>query len=107
MIHIPDNVKSGMVAVVGIPFDAYSSFMQGTAPAPPRIREIWGAVACNLCSESGIDLGMHAEFIDLGDMDITAESAAMREIEGTADELKKWHPACWNCRRSFRLNHES
>ena len=45
-----------MVAVVGIPFDAYSSFLQGSALAPARIREIWSAGACNLCSESGIDL---------------------------------------------------
>jgi agmatinase len=87
MIHIPDNLKSGMVTVVGIPFDAYSSFMQGSALAPARIREIWSAGACNLCSESGIDLGAHAEFVDLGDMDITAGSAAMKEIEGIADKL--------------------
>lgn len=87
MINYPDNSNSGIVAVVGIPFDAYSSFMQGPALAPARIREIWGAGACNLCSESGIDLGAHSEFIDLGDMDIPVESAAIEEIERTTDGL--------------------
>ena len=87
VINYPDNLKSGMVAVIGIPFDAYSSFMQGAAMAPARIREIWSAGACNLCSESGIDLGAHSEFIDLGDMDIPGESAAIKEIERTTGEL--------------------
>ena len=67
MIHFSKGLKSGMVAVVGIPFDAYSSFMQGPALAPIRIRDTWNAGACNLCSESGVDLGAHSEFIDLGD----------------------------------------
>ena len=87
MLNNADNLKPGMVAVVGIPFDANSSFMQGAALAPARIRQLWSAGACNLCSESGIDLDAHADFIDLGDMDVTGESAAMPTIERTADEL--------------------
>jgi arginase family enzyme len=43
--------------------------------------------ACNLCSESGVDLGAHSEFIDLGDMDIPSESATIEEIERTIAEL--------------------
>lgn len=87
MIHFSKGLKSGMVAVVGIPFDAYSSFMQGPALAPVRIRDTWNAGACNLCSESGVDLGAHSEFIDLGDMDIPSESATIEEIERTIAEL--------------------
>jgi agmatinase len=87
MLNNAHKLKSGMIAVVGIPFDANSSFMQGAALAPARIRQIWSAGACNLCSESGIDLDAHADFIDLGDMDVAGESAAMNAIERTADEL--------------------
>jgi arginase family enzyme len=32
-----ENLQSSMVAVVGIPFDANSSFMQGSALAPAQI----------------------------------------------------------------------
>ena len=87
MINFSEGLKSGMVAVVGIPFDAYSSFMQGPALAPARIRDTWNAGACNLCSESGIDLGTHPDFIDLGDITFAGESAALERIERTIAEL--------------------
>lgn len=81
------KLKSGMVAVLGIPFDANSSFMQGPAGAPAVIRKIWNAGAINLCSESGIDLGDHPDFIDLGDMKIDEVPGAINTIESTVAEL--------------------
>jgi agmatinase len=87
MINFSESLKSGMVAVVGIPFDAYSSFMQGPALAPARIRDTWNAGACNLCSESGIDLGTHPDFIDVGDINIADGSAAIQKIERTIAKL--------------------
>jgi agmatinase len=87
MINFSKDLKPGMVAVVGIPFDAYSSFMQGPALAPARIRDTWNAGACNLCSESGIDLGTHPDFIDLADINIADGSAAIEKIERTIAEL--------------------
>ena len=81
------SLKSGMVAVMGIPFDANSSYMQGPALAPAQIRKIWNAGAINLCSESGIDLGNHPEFIDLGDLKIENAANAIDKIESTIAEL--------------------
>ena len=81
------SLKSGMVAVIGIPFDANSSYMQGPALAPAQIRKIWNAGAINLCSESGIDLGNHPEFIDLGDLKIENAANAIDKIESTIAEL--------------------
>lgn len=81
------KLKSGMVAVLGIPFDANSSFMQGPAGAPAVIRKIWNAGAINLCSESGIDLGDHPDFIDLGDVKIDEVPDAINTIESTVAEL--------------------
>jgi arginase len=87
MIRRSDNLKPGMVAVVGIPFDAYSSFMQGAALAPAQIRKAWGSDAINRCAESGINLDTHADFIDLGDLDISDPSVAIEKIETTIDGL--------------------
>jgi arginase len=87
MINISDNLKSGMVAVIGIPFDAYSSFMQGAARAPAQIRKTMNSGAGNLCSESGIDLATRPDFIDLGDMHIDADSDAIENIEASITEL--------------------
>ena len=73
--------------MVGIPFDAYSSFMRGSALAPAQIRNAWNGGAVNLCSESGIDLAVRSDFIDLGDMTITREPDAIESIEATIAEL--------------------
>jgi len=87
MLNNSKNLKPGMVAVIGIPFDANSSFMQGPAVAPAQIRKNWNAGAINLCSESGIDLSDHPDFIDLGDLKIDNGPDAIDKIESTVAEL--------------------
>ena len=87
MIKNSERITSKTVAIVGIPFDAFSSFMHGAAHAPTQIRETLHAGACNLCSESGIDLAARPEFIDLGNIDIDGESDAIESIEATTSDL--------------------
>ena len=82
-----DKIKPGMVAVVGIPFDANSSFMHGSAQAPAQIRNVMNSGACNMCSESGIDLASRPDFISLGDMHINGDSDAIRNIESNVSKL--------------------
>ena len=87
MIKNSERITSETVAIVGIPFDAFSSFMHGAAHAPAQIRETMHTGACNLCSESGIDLAARPEFIDLGNIDIDGESDAIESIEATTSDL--------------------
>jgi len=87
MLDSSKDLKSGMVVVIGIPFDAGSSFMQGSALAPAQIRKIWNAGATNLFSESGVDLGEHPEFMDLGDLKIDAGPDTIDQIQATIAEL--------------------
>ena len=87
MISRFENLQSGMVAVVGIPFDANSSFMQGPALAPAKIRKAWDSGSMNLCAESGIDLDAQANFVDLGDLDIAGAPAIIEKILKDIDEL--------------------
>ncbi len=87
MTNNSDNLKSGMVAVVGVPFDAYSSFMQGAARAPAQIRKVMKSGAGNLCAESGIDLAARPDFIDLGDIDIAAAPDPIENIEASITAL--------------------
>jgi arginase family enzyme len=83
MLDNSKELKPGMVAVIGIPFDANSSYPRGSALAPAQIRKIWSDGAINLCSESGIDLSDHPEFIDLGDMKVDAAPDAIDKIDRT------------------------
>ena len=91
MISRIENLQSGTVAVVGIPFDDNSSFMQGPALAPAKIRKAWNSGSMNLCAESGIDLDAQTNFVDLGDLDIDAGTATFEKIETAIDELLSYN----------------
>ena len=56
-------------ALLGIPFDANSSFLRGPAEAPPLIREAFRSDAWNPWTETGVDLGAAGLFVDRGDLD--------------------------------------
>ncbi|MGH2708000.1 MAG: arginase family protein, partial [Actinomycetota bacterium] len=59
--------SAGRVALLGIRYDASSSFLRGASEAPPLIREALWSEAGNSWSESGIDLGAGA-IEDEGDL---------------------------------------
>lgn len=61
--------------------------MQGAALAPAHIRKVMHSGACNLCSESGIDLANRPEFIDLGDIDVDGAPNAIETIESATGDL--------------------
>jgi arginase len=46
-----------MIRLLGIPYDASSSFMRGSAEAPAAIREAMHSPSANLWTETGLDLG--------------------------------------------------
>ncbi|HZQ71105.1 MAG TPA: agmatinase [Terriglobales bacterium] len=82
----PIPAGHGTPALVGIPFDANSSFMRGTAEAPPIIREAFRSDSTNLCTESGLDLEGNPMFTDAGDMKVS-EDHAFRDIEAGISQM--------------------
>jgi len=56
------------IHMLGVPFDDYSSFMKGTAEAPPKIREALHSYSTNLCAEDGTDLSTDHRWEDAGDL---------------------------------------
>ena len=57
-----------MLGLIGFCYDENSSFLRGTAAAPPLIRAALVSDAANLWSESGVDLGGDDIFSDAGDV---------------------------------------
>jgi arginase len=55
--------------IIGVPFDAASSFLRGAAAAPPLIRRELASEAGNGVSESLIDLRAPGMLADAGDVD--------------------------------------
>jgi arginase len=68
-----DSLHPGMLALIGVPFDAFSSYLRGAAEAPQAIREALDCPSSNLSSEMGIDFGAEPRVLDLGDMALTNE----------------------------------
>jgi arginase len=57
-----------MVTILGIPFDANSSFLRGGAQAPARIRLMETEGSTNLFSESGSEIKSGVAYHDKGDL---------------------------------------
>lgn len=55
-----------MVAVAGIPFDEYSSFMRGAAEAPEKIWEAFHSDSANTYAEDGTDIKGRPSVVDMG-----------------------------------------
>ena len=62
--HLTDKT----IAVLGVPWDTYSSFKPGAAQGPTAIRHALTAGSMNLCTENGIDLADDDRLCDLGDL---------------------------------------
>ena len=61
--------------LIGIPYDASSSFLRGSAAAPPLIREALRSPAGNSYTERGADL---TQLSDAGDITVADDAAAAR-----------------------------
>src|SRR5215813_10871393 len=72
--------------LLGIPFDANSSYLRGASAAPPKIREALRCDASNSWTESGIDLGVKGSFADGGDLHLS-EDGAFTEITSKVGAL--------------------
>ncbi|HMQ28931.1 MAG TPA: arginase family protein, partial [Acidimicrobiales bacterium] len=82
-MHDAETLDSGHVALLGVPWDAHSSFLRGPALAPRQIRAALHSGAMNLCAESGHDLGADGGWRDLGDLVIpTGDDAVLSTITG-------------------------
>jgi arginase len=60
-----------MIKLLGIPFDANSSFLRGAAGAPNRIRQMDLDGSANAFSESGDEICSGKTFEDLGDLNFS------------------------------------
>lgn len=81
-----------MIAVVGIPFDEFSSFLRGTALAPPKIREAYHSDSSNYFTESGVDLKNHPSWKDEGDLKLPSGADAIEAIHSSVGKILQVYP---------------
>lgn len=69
----------GLPQLIGVPYDASSSYLRGAAAAPPLIRAAMHSAAGNPFTEQGADI---SQLADAGDLGLSESPAAARlEIE--------------------------
>src|SRR5450755_2212197 len=91
----PDAAKVGSPAILGVPFDENSSWLRGTAGAPPMIRAALHSSASNPWTETGLDLSAKGAYCDAGDLKFAFEEP-FAAIERRVGELldKGLRPIC-------------
>src|SRR5215469_5881656 len=67
----PLSTKPGTPVLLGIPFDANSSWLRGAAGAPPIIRVALTSGASNPWTETGVDISAEGAYCDAGDLKFT------------------------------------
>ena len=70
--------------LIGVPYDASSSFLRGSAAAPPLIRQAMHSAAGNRYTERGADL---SKLTDAGDLILTDDAANARVMIQASIEL--------------------
>ena len=75
--RMPDTSR-GTPTLLGLPYDASSSFLKGTAAAPPLIRQALHSPAGNPWTEMGVDLGADGALGDAGDVPLGSSAADAR-----------------------------
>ncbi len=78
-----------MVSVLGIPYDANSSFKRGQAEAPAAIRQAFHSEASNYFTEAGIDLKNHPGWLDVGDVSFGGGQVFFEAIESRVTQATK------------------
>lgn len=70
-----------MISIIGIPLDENSSFLRGSAKAPPLILDAFRSDASNMYAENGFNCGDSGKVKNLGNLQLTAGKAAMDSIK--------------------------
>jgi agmatinase len=80
------------ISVLGIPYDASSSFMTGPSEGPDAIRRILNNGASNHCTESGFNLSESAQWEDVGNMNAPTQQTVVDDVEdAVAREYDRGH----------------
>lgn len=76
-----------MISILGIPYDADSSYQQGAKHGPPVIRRAFRSPSSNTWSENEVQIESHTEIVDQGDLDLGTGQNARDQIESAVRNL--------------------
>lgn len=68
------------LAIVGIPLDENSSYLEGAKFAPDKIRLALHSESSNMCAENELDLSKNISWLDVGNLELETGEGAIRQI---------------------------
>jgi len=77
----------GIPTLLGVPYDAGSSYLRGPSQAPPRIREALHSASSNLSTESGRSLADTTWWGDAGDLSLPSPATVRADIEAGVTQV--------------------
>ncbi len=87
MLSKIEDIALNDIAIVGLPFDDFSSFLKGPAKAPDDITRLLYCGAMNLCSESGVDLEQTGRLKQVGNISLISHpDDVVAPIEGLIEK---------------------
>jgi arginase len=75
--------------LIGVPYDAASSYLRGAADAPPLIRRALASPSSNSWSESLRDIGAPGALGDVGDLDLSGDDPRQAIERGVGAVIEK------------------
>lgn len=81
-------MNTGLPVLVGLPYDASSSFKRGAAAAPAAIRAALRSPSSNSWSEAIVDVGRTDHLGDEGDVDLSNPATARNRVEETIRAIR-------------------
>lgn len=81
------NISPQDIILLGMPFDAYSSFLKGPAKGPKAIREMMECDSANTSTELGLELKRHSRILDFGTLKWENDDLAFEILEKTIDKV--------------------
>jgi arginase len=109
-------VNHARPTLIGIPYDAASSYLRGASDAPPHIRRSLESPSSNSWSESLVNTGLPGVIDDIGDLDLRGENvrgvieSSVRDViasGGIPISLGGDHSVTYPILRAVRARHKS
>lgn len=86
-IPIAKPLSSNDIALLNMPFDAYSSHLRGAAEGPSAIREMMKCGSANSSTELGHELNNNPRIVDAGSIDCSINNNAFDHLEIAIDAI--------------------
>ena len=77
------------VRLIGLPTDSHSSFLRGSAGAPPLVRAALSSDHSNMAAESGIEIDADLTLEDIGDLPLDEGPGDFERIRAAAEQAAR------------------